>query len=86
MILFLVSNKLFLTLFEYLLTDRGSEFKDPDALETGINGLERTSIYYCDPVHSDQKEGWDLALKIKFSIQHNMFLKVLNPHKKYIFI
>ncbi len=49
-------------MFEYLLTDRGSEFGDPDALETGINGLERTSIYYCDPVHSGQKEGWALLL------------------------
>ena len=49
-------------MFEYLLTDRGSEFGDPDALETGINGLERTSIYYCDPVHSGQKEGLALLL------------------------
>lgn len=51
----------FLTLFEYLLTDRGSEFGDPDALETGINGLERTSIYYCDPMRSGQKGGVENA-------------------------
>ena len=31
----------FLSLFEYTLTDRGSEFGDPDALETGINGFQR---------------------------------------------
>lgn len=47
----------FLTLFETILTDRGSEFGDPDSLETGIDGLERTSIYYCDPMCSGQKGG-----------------------------
>lgn len=47
----------FLSLFEYLLTDRGSEFGDPQALETGIEGIQRTSIYYCDPMRSGQKGG-----------------------------
>lgn len=47
----------FLCLFGILLTDRGSEFGDPDALETGINGIERTNIYYCDPMRSGQKGG-----------------------------
>ena len=47
----------FLTLFEYILTDRGSEFGDPDSLETGIEDIQRTSIYYCDPMRSGQKGG-----------------------------
>lgn len=47
----------FLTVFEVCLTDRGSEFGDPESLETGINGLQRTSIYYCDPMRSNQKAG-----------------------------
>lgn len=47
----------FLSLFEYILTDRGAEFGDPDSLETGIDGLQRTSIYYCDPMRSCQKGG-----------------------------
>lgn len=47
----------FLTVFEICLTDRGHEFGDPDSLETGIHGLERTSIYYCDPMQSNQKGG-----------------------------
>lgn len=51
----------FLTAFEYLLTDRGSEFGDPDQLETGINGVQRTSIYYCDPMRSGQKGGLEQA-------------------------
>ena len=47
----------FLSLFEYILTDRGAEFGDPDSLETGIDDLQRTSIYYCDPMRSNQKGG-----------------------------
>lgn len=51
----------FLSLFEYLLTDRGSEFGDPEALETGVEGIQRTSIYYCDPMRSGQKGGVENA-------------------------
>jgi len=47
----------FLTVFEICLTDRGSEFGNPDKLETGINGIERMSVYYCDPMRSGQKGG-----------------------------
>ena len=45
----------FISVFEYILTDRGSEFGDPESLETGINGIERSSVYYCDPMRSGQK-------------------------------
>ena len=48
-------------LFETILTDRGGEFGDPDALETGINGIQRTQIYYCDPMRSGQKGGIENA-------------------------
>ena len=51
----------FLTLFEYILTDRGVEFGKPDTLETGIEGIQRTSIYYCDPMRSGQKGGIEQA-------------------------
>lgn len=51
----------FISLFEYILTDRGSEFGDPDVLETGIEGIQRTSIYYCDPMRSGQKGGIEQA-------------------------
>ena len=30
-------------------------FGDPEKLETGINGIQRSSIYYCDPMRSGQK-------------------------------
>ena len=51
----------FVSIFEYLLTDRGSEFGDPEALETGVKGIQRTSIYYCDPMRSGQKGGLEQA-------------------------
>lgn len=47
----------FLCLFHTILTDRGSEFGDPVSLENGIHGIERTNIYYCDPMRSGQKGG-----------------------------
>ena len=47
----------FLTVFNTCLTDRGSEFGDPVSLETGIYGIERMSLYYCDPMRSNQKGG-----------------------------
>ena len=51
----------FASAFEYILTDRGSEFGDPESLETGINGIQRTSIYYCDPMRSGQKGALEQA-------------------------
>ena len=48
---------LFRSLFQVILTDRGSEFSDPDALETGFENTIRTSIYYCDPMCAWQKPG-----------------------------
>ena len=51
----------FASVFECILTDRGSEFGDPDALETGVTGIQRSSIYYCDPMQSGQKGGLEQA-------------------------
>ena len=47
----------FASLFEYVLTDRGSEFGDPESLETGNSEIQRCSLYYCDPMRSGQKGG-----------------------------
>lgn len=41
--------------FPLILTDRGVEFSNPEALECGSDNLIRTSIYYCDPMCSWQK-------------------------------
>ena len=51
----------FQTVFTTILTDRGVEFGKPDALETGTDGVIRTSIYYCDPMRSGQKGGVEEA-------------------------
>ena len=51
----------FISSFEYILTDRGTEFGDPESLETGVDGIQRTSIYYCDPMRSGQKGGLEQA-------------------------
>ena len=45
----------FKRLFPVVLTDNGSEFKDPDSLEANQYGDRRTRIYYCDPHKSWQK-------------------------------
>ncbi|WP_288838858.1 hypothetical protein [uncultured Megasphaera sp.] len=47
--------------FEYVLTDRGSEFGDPKALETGVDDIQRSSIYFCDPMRSGQKGALEQA-------------------------
>lgn len=51
----------FVSVFEHILTDRGSEFGDPEALEAGTDGIQRSNIYYCDPMQSDQKGALEQA-------------------------
>lgn len=45
----------FARLFPVILTDNGSEFKDPKALEISLDGRQRTRVFYCDPNASWQK-------------------------------
>jgi IS30 family transposase len=45
----------FIRLFPLLLTDRGSEFSNPAAIEKSPEGLRRTYVFYCDPNASYQK-------------------------------
>ncbi|MDD5865943.1 MAG: IS30 family transposase [bacterium] len=45
----------FRKLFPVILTDNGTEFKDPISLENSENGVPRTTIFYCDPQASWQK-------------------------------
>ena len=52
-----VGLETFRQLFPLILTDNGSEFSDPEALETAINGERRTWIFYCDPGAPNQKAG-----------------------------
>ena len=68
----------FASVFEYILTDRGSEFGDPDTLETGITGIQRSSIYYCDPMQSGQKGSLEQA--------HTMLRMVLQKGIRFEFL
>lgn len=48
-------EELFAKLFEILLTDNGSEFSNPSALEQDPSGKRRTHVFYCNPYASYQK-------------------------------
>ncbi len=50
-----IGTYLFCKTMPLVITDRGGEFKHPDALECGIDNVLRTNIYYCDPMASWQK-------------------------------
>jgi transposase, IS30 family len=50
----------FKTLFPVLLTDNGSEFSNPKALEFDTQGSQRTKVFYCDPCASFQKPNVEL--------------------------
>jgi IS30 family transposase len=45
----------FKELFPVILTDNGSEFSNPKAIEYGLDGLLQTKIFYCDPSAPYQK-------------------------------
>ena len=50
-----LGRKLFEKLFPVLLTDRGSEFSNPTALEKSPEGIRRTNVFFCDPNAAYQK-------------------------------
>lgn len=45
----------FKRLFPVILTDNGTEFSNPAAIETGALGSQRTRLFYCDPASPHQK-------------------------------
>ena len=51
----LLGPELFFQLFPVLLTDNGSEFSNPAAIETSPDGRARSRVFYCDPCASWQK-------------------------------
>ena len=50
-----LSPDTFLKLFPVVLTDNGSEFSNPEAIEFDKQGNPRTRIFYCDPSAPYQK-------------------------------
>ena len=53
----ILGKELFGKLFPVILTDNGSEFSNPRAIEFGPDGKDyhRTNIFYCDPSSPYQK-------------------------------
>lgn len=51
----MLGMEIFRELFPVMLTDNGCEFADPELFETGKDGAKRTSLYYCEARHSEQK-------------------------------
>jgi len=45
----------FRELFPVILTDNGTEFSDPAAIETAPDGTPRSRVFYCNPGASNQK-------------------------------
>ena len=58
----LLGREVFQEFFPVILTDRGSEFTDPTAIECDRStGELRTRIFFCDPQRSDQKGACEVA-------------------------
>ena len=55
-----LGRKIFVKIFPACLTDNGSEFSNPKALEFDASGEQRTHLFYCDPYASYQKPNVEL--------------------------
>jgi IS30 family transposase len=51
----ILGHNRFEAIFPVILTDNGSEFSNPSAIESGEDGLLWTKIFYCDPNAAYQK-------------------------------
>lgn len=65
----------FKALLPLVLTDNGSEFSNPKALEFDAQGNRRTNLYYCDPCASFQKANVEL--------NHEFIRKILPKGKSF---
>lgn len=51
-----LGEDLFSQVFPIILTDRGTEFSDPRAIEMSVDGKRQLChLFYCDPMNSNQK-------------------------------
>lgn len=50
-----LGHSLFIRVFGLILTDNGSEFSNPRAIEYSEDGIRRCNLFYCDPGASYQK-------------------------------
>lgn len=59
----------FCAFFPVILTDNGSEFSNPAAIETAPDGRSRTKVFYCEPMASWQKPNVERC--------HELFRRIL---------
>jgi len=50
-----LGRELFMKLFPVILTDNGTEFSNPEAIEFDENGERRTRVFYCHPSSPHEK-------------------------------
>lgn len=84
-----LGRELFRRLFPVLLTDNGSEFSNPKAIEYGAKtyGNLRTQIYYCDAGCPHQKETWfiiALTLPILYKLVFNQVSMLVGKKNKWL--
>jgi IS30 family transposase len=65
----LAGAELFRRALPVILTDNGSEFSNPGAIEADPGGNPRTRVFYCDPLNTNQKA--------RIERDHEHFRKVL---------
>ena len=65
----LLGHDIFISLFQVILTDRGSEFTNPMVIEFNKNSERRARVFYCASQRSDQKGGCEVT--------HEMIRRVL---------
>ncbi len=53
----ILGTELFKDMFPAILTDNGHEFADIEGIERSISGGKRTTVFYCEPNHPEQKGG-----------------------------
>lgn len=66
-------HETFTKLFPVILTDNGSEFSNPTAIEFTKDGIGRTHIFYCDPAASHQKGECE---------NNHLFIRKISPKGK----
>ena len=51
----LLGPRRFRILLAVILTDNGTEFSNPSRIERDAKGRARCRVFYCDPLHTNQK-------------------------------
>lgn len=70
-----IGRTAFRAMFPVILTDNGSEFSNPTALELDVDMIPRTKVFYCDPRASYQKP--------KVEVNHEFIRRILPAGKSF---